>query len=376
MRGATRPGRAGGRGVGTRFPSHPGQYVVLNSERADVQALGGARARPPGRAARRPGAAALRKRSSCCTSAGRGADARRRLGRFEPGLELLTERRPPSGSWWRTTTAASRSATSSTLHERTALPVVWDVLHHHCHDPDAIPDTRGARARARHLAEGVVPKIHYSSPKTAVEESASAVAARRHSARPAAAARARRPRRPDRVRGVRPRPGARPAGSTACRGEGEGPRAPTPARPAGAARVRVEAGRTARGLSVRLSRDPPLMVYVLALAHHVVAVRLADHRLDVRPGMTRMLTTNCIVSRWMSANSSWDRRTNSPHSVSLHSQKNGGLARPVRGAVPGRPLVARPRWPPAAPPGLRLCLHWCASLPAARVCSATSAVLA
>ena len=26
------------------------------------------------------------------------------------------------------------------LHRRTGLRVVWDILHHHCHDPDGIPD--------------------------------------------------------------------------------------------------------------------------------------------------------------------------------------------------------------------------------------------
>ncbi len=26
------------------------------------------------------------------------------------------------------------------LSERTGLRVVWDILHHHCNDPDGIPD--------------------------------------------------------------------------------------------------------------------------------------------------------------------------------------------------------------------------------------------
>jgi UV DNA damage endonuclease len=56
------------------------------------------------------------------------------------------------------------------LSARIGRPVVWDILHHHCNDPDRIPD-REALARAVATWPGdVTPKIHYSTPKTAVEE--------------------------------------------------------------------------------------------------------------------------------------------------------------------------------------------------------------
>jgi UV DNA damage endonuclease len=55
------------------------------------------------------------------------------------------------------------------LHERTGLPVVWDILHHHCLDPDRIPDREALAAALATWPADVVPKIHYSTPKTALE---------------------------------------------------------------------------------------------------------------------------------------------------------------------------------------------------------------
>jgi UV DNA damage endonuclease len=47
---------------------------------------------------------------------------------------------------------------------------VWDILHHHCNDPDGIPDREALELAIATWPEGVRPKIHYSSPRTAVEE--------------------------------------------------------------------------------------------------------------------------------------------------------------------------------------------------------------
>jgi UV DNA damage endonuclease len=48
------------------------------------------------------------------------------------------------------------------LAERIGRPVVWDILHHHCNDPDGIPD----REALATWPDGVRPKIPYSSPRT------------------------------------------------------------------------------------------------------------------------------------------------------------------------------------------------------------------
>ena len=56
------------------------------------------------------------------------------------------------------------------LHRRTGLRVVWDILHHHCNDPEGIPDREALELAVGTWPDGVVPKIHYSTPKTAMEE--------------------------------------------------------------------------------------------------------------------------------------------------------------------------------------------------------------
>ena len=56
------------------------------------------------------------------------------------------------------------------LHRRTGLKVVWDILHHHCNDPDGMPDREALELALATWPAGVRPKIHYSTPKTAMEE--------------------------------------------------------------------------------------------------------------------------------------------------------------------------------------------------------------
>ena len=56
------------------------------------------------------------------------------------------------------------------LAARIGRPVVWDILHHHCHDPAGVPDDEALRLALATWPPGVRPKIHYSSPRTNVEE--------------------------------------------------------------------------------------------------------------------------------------------------------------------------------------------------------------
>jgi UV DNA damage endonuclease len=91
------------------------------------------------------------------------------LERFEQGFELLSP------------AARARVAVENDdrcfglgdvlrLSERIGRPVVWDALNHRCHDPDAIPDREALALALATWPSGVVPKVHYASPKTAVEE--------------------------------------------------------------------------------------------------------------------------------------------------------------------------------------------------------------
>lgn len=57
-----------------------------------------------------------------------------------------------------------------TLSARCESPVVWDFLHHRCHDPAGIPDADALAAALATWPAGTTPKIHYSSPRLDVEE--------------------------------------------------------------------------------------------------------------------------------------------------------------------------------------------------------------
>lgn len=54
------------------------------------------------------------------------------------------------------------------VQRRTGIPVVLDTLHHRCHNPDAIPPLDALKIALATWPEDVVPKIHVSSPRTAV----------------------------------------------------------------------------------------------------------------------------------------------------------------------------------------------------------------
>ncbi|ACZ42930.1 UV-endonuclease UvdE [Thermobaculum terrenum ATCC BAA-798] len=52
------------------------------------------------------------------------------------------------------------------LHERTGAPVVFDHLHHRVHDPDGWQTREAVAACLATWPQGVVPKVHFSSPRT------------------------------------------------------------------------------------------------------------------------------------------------------------------------------------------------------------------
>jgi UV DNA damage endonuclease len=152
---------------GIRLSTHPGQYTVLNSEDGGVRAA--AVAELEVQAALLD---AMELPPECVVvlhvggTAG-GLDAAR--DRFVAGFEQLSER------------ARERLVVENDdrsfalvdvlpLAERCGIPVVWDALHHRCHDPARIPDVEALGLALGSWPEGVVPKIHYSSPRLDVEE--------------------------------------------------------------------------------------------------------------------------------------------------------------------------------------------------------------
>jgi UV DNA damage endonuclease len=152
---------------GIRLSTHPGQYTVLNSERPDTRAAA---------------IAELEVQAALLDAMGLGAEAvvvlhvggaaggtAAALDRFEAGFERLSERaraRLVIENDDRSFGLADVLALSS----RTGLRIVFDLLHHHCHDPERIPDDQAlASALATWPREGT-PKIHFSSPRLDVEE--------------------------------------------------------------------------------------------------------------------------------------------------------------------------------------------------------------
>jgi UV DNA damage endonuclease len=153
--------------AGIRLSTHPGQYTVLNSEDGRVARLA---------------ADELEVQAEILDGLGLGPDAvvvlhvgggaggtGAALDRFVRGFERLSD----AGRARLVVENDDRTfglGDVLALAERIGRPVVWDVLHHHCHDPDRIPDAEALALAAATWPDGVVPKVHFSSPRTNVEE--------------------------------------------------------------------------------------------------------------------------------------------------------------------------------------------------------------
>ena len=56
------------------------------------------------------------------------------------------------------------------IHERTGVPLVFDMQHHHCLNPERLPWRSTLERCLQTWPHGVRPKIHYSSPRTQMRE--------------------------------------------------------------------------------------------------------------------------------------------------------------------------------------------------------------
>lgn len=155
------------RAAGVRLSTHPGQYTVLNSENPEVQDAA---------------VAELEVQASLLDALGMPAEAvvvlhvggtgggkNAAADRFVAGFERLSERA-------RARLVVENDDRSFGLQdvlgiaERCGVPVVWDILHHRCYDPDRIPDPEALRLALETWPADVVPKIHFSSPRLDVTE--------------------------------------------------------------------------------------------------------------------------------------------------------------------------------------------------------------
>jgi UV DNA damage endonuclease len=155
------------RELGIRLTSHPGQYTVLNSENRQTQRLAAVELEVQAELMDGMGLGPESVAVLHVGGAAGGVDAG--LERFERGFEQLS--------------AAARARVVIENDDRTfalrdvlrlsgriGRPVVWDILHHHCHDPDGIPDREALELALATWPPGVTPKMHFSTPKTAAEE--------------------------------------------------------------------------------------------------------------------------------------------------------------------------------------------------------------
>src|SRR3954452_8948756 len=150
-----------------RLSFHPGQYTVLNSERPDVVMAAIRDLELQARVLElmdQPREAVV-----VLHVGGRGEQPGAAGDRFIAGFERLSER------------ARSRLVLENDdrlfglgevlqLSSRTGVRIVWDAHHHACLNPEGIPEREALRLALGTWPTGVVPKLHYSSPRTTLEE--------------------------------------------------------------------------------------------------------------------------------------------------------------------------------------------------------------
>jgi UV DNA damage endonuclease len=150
-----------------RLSTHPGQYTVLNSEDENVQRAAVAELEVQGSLLDAMG---LDDEAVVVLHVGGAAGGKAAgMDRFVRGLELLSER-ARARLVIENDDRSYALADVLELSRRTGLRVVWDVLHHRCNDPDGMPAGEALTAALDTWPAGVVPKIHYSSPRLDVEE--------------------------------------------------------------------------------------------------------------------------------------------------------------------------------------------------------------
>ena len=155
------------RSLGVRLSTHPGQYIVLNSEDERIQAGAAADLEVQ---AQIMDAMGLGPESIVVLHVGGAAGGyAAAMDRFERGLERLSDAARARLTIENDDRTFSLAHVMD-LHRRTGQKVVWDILHHHCNDPEGIGDREALELAFSTWPDGVRPKIHYSTPKTAMEE--------------------------------------------------------------------------------------------------------------------------------------------------------------------------------------------------------------
>ena len=155
------------RATGLRLSFHPGQYAVLNSADEDVRAAAALDVELQASVLEAMGLGP--EAVIVLHVGGVGGDKAAAIERFLIGFERLGE------------VARARLVIENDdgrfglgdvlgLSERSGLRIVWDALHHRCYDPDRIPVSEALDLALATWPPDQAPKVHYSSPRTAIEE--------------------------------------------------------------------------------------------------------------------------------------------------------------------------------------------------------------
>lgn len=155
------------RAADLRLSFHPGQYAVLNSMDEGVRAAAAADVELQALVLETMGLGP--EAVVVLHVGGVGEDKAAAIDRFLIGFEGLSEM------------ARARLVIENDdgrfglgdvvgLSERSGLRIVWDALHHRCYDPDRIPVAEALELALATWPANQVAKIHYSSPRTAIEE--------------------------------------------------------------------------------------------------------------------------------------------------------------------------------------------------------------
>src|SRR5215210_7219011 len=150
-----------------RLSTHPGQYTVLNSEREDVRDAAVAELEVQGALLDAMGLPAEAVVIVHVGGAAGGTEAA--ADRFAAGFELLSER-ARSRLVIENDDRTFSLAEVLPLADRIGRPVVWDLLHHRCNDPQGSSDVEALELALGTWPAAVVPKGHYSSPRLDVGE--------------------------------------------------------------------------------------------------------------------------------------------------------------------------------------------------------------
>lgn len=153
--------------LGVRLSTHPGQYTVLNSE--DGSTRRNAVAELEVQAALMD-AMALPPESVVVLHVGGAAGGPAAGGeRFLAGFEDLSERARARLVLENDDRSYGIVAVEQ-IARQAGVPVVFDILHHHCHDPEGVPDRDALELALATWPAGVTPKIHFSSPRLDMTE--------------------------------------------------------------------------------------------------------------------------------------------------------------------------------------------------------------